>query len=95
MELDKDFIKYLKKTLEDTKFAIEGGSDPKAKKIRKTSYIFLSMPDPTSISTMIGITLYTTSKVLEKRKIKGIKDYIAEYNFMVKTVKDIIKDLQI
>lgn len=95
MKLDKEFIKYLKKALEDTKFVIEGGSDPRAKKIRKTSYVFLSMPDPTSISTMIGITLYTTSKILERRKIKGIKDYVVEYKFMVKTIKDIIKDLQI
>ncbi len=93
MELDRDFVKYLKKVMEDTRFLIEGGRDPRAKRIRKTSYLFLSMPDPTSISTMIGITLYTTSKILEKRRIKGLRDYIEEYNIMVRNIKELIKEL--
>ncbi len=93
--LDTRFIKRIKETVEDTKLLIEGGSDPRARKVRKISYVFLTMPDPTSVSTMIGITLFTTSKILEKRRVKGLRDYLVEYQQSVLEAKRLLEQLSI
>ncbi len=87
-------LSEIKDAVEEVLFFIKGGPDPRAKKLRRTSYVFLSMPDPTSVSTMIGITMYTTSKVLEKRRVKGLEDYLREYNVRVRELCSTVKKLR-
>ena len=92
--MDDKLIKELKESIDEVVFFIKGGPHPKAKKLRRTSYVFLTMPDPTSVSTMIGISLFTASKILEKHRVKGVKDYMEEYSIRVREALEIVKEFR-
>ncbi|MCD6487844.1 MAG: hypothetical protein J7K21_01280 [Desulfurococcales archaeon] len=88
-------LREIKKAAEDAVFAIKGGPDPRGKRIKRISYVFLSMPDPSSISTMIGISLYVTGSILEKRRKKGIEDLIIDYKASIVEAKKILESIKI
>ncbi len=62
---------------------VKGSSDDetKSEKVRNVSFIFLSMPDPTMISTAIGVTTFIASRglhALERRRY-GFLDVFRVY----------------
>ena len=66
--------------------------ETKSEKVRNVSFIFLSMPDPTMISTAIGVTAFITSRglhALERRKY-GFLDVFRVYRKIRMELYDLI-----
>ncbi len=72
LDMVVDDIKYVNRV-------VMGGPDEKGLKLIKLSGFFLVVPDPTMISTSIGVTMLTTGKLLSRRRKKGLKDHIDEF----------------
>jgi len=73
---------------------IKGTSEEESKseKIRNVSFVFLSMPDPTMISTAVGVTTFIVSRGLHalERKNHGFLDVIKIYRKMSIELYDLI-----
>ncbi len=57
---------------------LAGGPDERGLKLLKASGFFLVVPDPTMISTSIGLTMLATGKLLSRRRKKGLTDIVRE-----------------
>jgi hypothetical protein len=72
----------IKSVIEDIKYAkrvLAGGPDERGLKLLKMSGFFLVVPDPTMISTTIGVSMLAAGKILSRRSEKGLKDHIDEF----------------
>ncbi len=76
--IEEDEIKEVYEEIKKTVRIIKGGPDKRGEKLLKYSSIFLMMPDPTMISTTIGVSMMITGKLLMKRRVKGLKDLLQE-----------------
>ncbi len=68
--------------VDDIKYAariLAGGPDERGLKLLKASGFFLMVPDPTMISTSIGVSMVIAGKLLSKRRQKGLKDYLDDF----------------
>ncbi len=72
---------------------IAGGPDERGLKLLKASGFFLVVPDPTMISTSIGLTMLATGKLLMKRRQKGLIDEVSEYLITLKSAKKMLESL--
>ena len=70
-----------------------GGPDERGEKLLKASGFFLMVPDPTMISTSIGLTMIATGKLLMKRKKKGLKDLLEEHLIDIRYTGELVRDL--
>ncbi len=71
----------IREIIDDVKYAarvLAGGPDERGLKLLKASGFFLVVPDPTMISTSIGLTMLATGKLLSKRRKKGLADIVRE-----------------
>ncbi len=78
----KKKYRELEEVIDSIKFAsrvLAGGPDEKGIKLLKASGFFLVVPDPTMISTSIGLTMLAAGKILSKRRKKGLKDHIDDF----------------
>lgn len=66
--------------------------ETKSEKVRNISFVFLSMPDPTMISTAIGVTTFVTSRGLHalERRNYGLLDVFRVYRKMSMELYDLI-----
>jgi hypothetical protein len=89
----KNDIEYLVEDIKKTARILAGGPDEKGEKLLKASGFFLVVPDPTMISTSIGVSMIIVGKILMKRRKKGLKDYIdeavAEMNYIRKLAEEL------
>ncbi|WFO74541.1 hypothetical protein J4526_05500 [Desulfurococcaceae archaeon MEX13E-LK6-19] len=92
---DEKIIRQLKENLNEILHEIKGGPNKYGTKLKKTSVIFLSMPDPTMISTGIGLSLFTIGKILEHKRDKGIEDLLLDYSIELEEAKELLKKLTI
>ncbi len=76
--IEEDEIKEVYEEIKKTARIIKGGPDERGEKLLKYSSIFLMMPDPTMISTSIGVSMVVAGKLLMKRRVKGLKDLLQE-----------------
>jgi len=76
--IDEEEVKEIYEEIKKTARIIKGGPDERGEKLLKYSSIFLMMPDPTMISTSIGVSMIITGKLLMRRKVKGLKDLLQE-----------------
>ncbi|ADI32136.1 hypothetical protein [Staphylothermus hellenicus] len=82
--------------VEDMKYTariLAGGPDERGEKLLKASGFFLVVPDPTMISTSIGLSMIVTGKLLMKRRKKGIKDYIEKSIIEMRHLKELAEEL--
>ncbi len=92
--IEEDEIKEVYEEIKKTARIIKGGPDERGEKLLKYSSIFLMMPDPTMISTTIGVSMMITGKLLMKRRVKGLKDLLQEdLEELEKILRDAISDL--
>ncbi len=92
--IEEDDIKEVYEEIKKTARIIKGGPDERGEKLLKYSSIFLMMPDPTMISTTIGVSMMITGKLLMKRRVKGLKDLLQEdLEELEKILRDAISDL--
>ncbi len=71
----------LSQIIDDVKYAariLAGGPDERGLRLLKASGFFLMVPDPTMISTSIGITMLAAGKMLSKKRKKGLIDIVGE-----------------
>lgn len=73
---------------------VRGSSEDetKSEKVRNISFVFLSMPDPTMISTAIGVTTFIASRglhALERRRY-GFLDVFRVYRKISMELYDLI-----
>jgi len=80
---DEKFFKLIKKDVDNILYELKGGPKKTGEKLKKLSYPFLSAPDPTMVSTMIGITLFTTGTLLSLRRKKGLNDIVIEKSLKI------------
>ncbi len=76
--IDEEEVKEIYEEIKKTARMIKGGPDERGEKLLKYSSIFLMMPDPTMISTSIGVSMIITGKLLMRRRVKGLKDLLQE-----------------
>lgn len=82
--------------IEDMKYTariLAGGPDEKGEKLLKASGFFLVVPDPTMISTSIGLSMIAAGKLLMKRRKKGIINYVEEAISEMRYLEEIAKEL--
>lgn len=66
--------------------------ETKSEKVRNVSFVFLSMPDPTMVSTAIGVTTFLVSRglhVMERRR-HGFLDVFKVYRKINMELYDLI-----
>ncbi|ABN70507.1 hypothetical protein Smar_1417 [Staphylothermus marinus F1] len=82
--------------VEDMKYTariLAGGPDERGEKLLKASGFFLVVPDPTMISTSIGLSMIATGKILMKRRKKGVKDYVEKSITEMRYLEELVKEL--
>ncbi len=92
--IEEDEIKEVYEEIKKTVRVIKGGPDERGEKLFKYSSIFLMMPDPTMISTSIGVSMVITGKLLMRRRVKGLRDMLQEdLEELEKALHDAISNL--
>ncbi len=92
--IEEDEIKEVYEEIKKTVRVIKGGPDEHGEKLLKYSSIFLMMPDPTMISTSIGVSMVITGKLLMRRRVKGLREMLQEdLEELEKALHDAISNL--
>lgn len=86
-------IKGIRDELRDIVDEIKGYRNKHSRKLEKASTVFLLIPDPTMISTSIGLMLLTIGKILENRKKEGIGDLLTYYGVELEELKYLLERL--
>lgn len=84
-------IKGIMDELRDVVDEIKGYRNKHGRKLKKASIIFLSIPDPTMISTSIGLLLLTIGKILENKKETGISDLLTYYGVELEELRYLLE----
>ena len=86
MKLEKNLVRTYARTASAVMKEIKGTSEDetKSEKVRNVSLVFLSMPDPTMVSTAIGVTTFIVSRGMHafERRRYGFLDVFKVYRKM-------------
>jgi len=88
----KNEIEYVIDDIKGVARILMGGPDERGEKLLKASGFFLMVPDPTMISTSIGLSMIAAGKLLMKRKKKGLKDLLDEHLINIRYAEELVKD---
>ncbi len=74
--------------------AIKGGPSRTGEKLLKASTFFLFVPDPTMISTTIGVSMVVAGKLLSRRREKGLLDDVVEFNTSLAEAMEALREIK-
>ncbi len=90
----EEIAREVAETAEDAVYAIRGGPNRLGKKLLKTSGFFLVVPDPTMISTTIGVSMVVAGKLLNKRREKGLLDELESFSISLAEAAAALEELK-